>query len=178
MRECVCRLQLLLVLAIAVILMSESRGTRNQILLFQIRDSPNPEGHVPVFISPVKGWPGYTPRHWVLFSSPPTTRRATVEVFEPVSTQVFLLNLWTILASTVLLRTDWIENTVSESTSIVACVSVTEGTCLLRDYLETALVYFLISRSLRNNGFTSYNSFIHQWLYSPFLGPGLYNTIG
>jgi hypothetical protein len=28
-------------------------------------------------------WPSYNPRHWVPFSSPPTTRRATVEVFEP-----------------------------------------------------------------------------------------------
>jgi hypothetical protein len=32
------------------------------------------------------GWPGYTPRHWVPFTSPPTTRRATVEVFDPSST--------------------------------------------------------------------------------------------
>jgi hypothetical protein len=32
-------------------------------------------------------WPGYTPRHWVPFSLPPTTRRATVKVFELVSTQ-------------------------------------------------------------------------------------------
>jgi hypothetical protein len=31
-------------------------------------------------------WPNYIPRHWVPFSSPPTTRRATVEVFEPAST--------------------------------------------------------------------------------------------
>jgi hypothetical protein len=30
-------------------------------------------------------WPSYTPRHWVPFSSPSTTRRATVEVFEPAS---------------------------------------------------------------------------------------------
>jgi hypothetical protein len=29
---------------------------------------------------PGTGWPGYTPRHWVPFSSPPTTRRATMEV--------------------------------------------------------------------------------------------------
>jgi hypothetical protein len=50
--ERVCRLQLLLVLASAVILGSESRGTRDHILLSQIRDSPNLEGHVPVFISP------------------------------------------------------------------------------------------------------------------------------
>jgi hypothetical protein len=47
-----CCLQLLLVLASAVILGSESRGTREHILLSQIRDSPNLEGHVPVFISP------------------------------------------------------------------------------------------------------------------------------
>jgi hypothetical protein len=45
----------------------------DNILLSQIRDSPNLDGQVPVFISP---------RHWVPFSSPPTTRRATVEIFE------------------------------------------------------------------------------------------------
>jgi hypothetical protein len=51
-REWVCRLQLLLILASAVILVSESRGTRDHILLSKIRDSPNLEGQVPVFISP------------------------------------------------------------------------------------------------------------------------------
>jgi hypothetical protein len=50
-RGWVCRLQLLLVLS-AVILRSESRGTHDHILLSQIRDSPNLEGQVPVFISP------------------------------------------------------------------------------------------------------------------------------
>jgi hypothetical protein len=40
----------------------------------------------PYLYPPRKGWPGYTPRHWVPFSSPPTTRRATMEVFEPAST--------------------------------------------------------------------------------------------
>jgi hypothetical protein len=45
------RLQLLLVLASAVILRSDSRGIRGHILLSQIRDSPNLEGQVPVFIS-------------------------------------------------------------------------------------------------------------------------------
>jgi hypothetical protein len=44
-------------------------------LIFEIL---NLEGQVPVFISP---------RHWVPFSSPPTTRRATVEVFELASTR-------------------------------------------------------------------------------------------
>jgi hypothetical protein len=45
-------LQLLLVLASAVILGSDSRVTHDHILLPQIRDSPNLEGQVPVFLSP------------------------------------------------------------------------------------------------------------------------------
>jgi hypothetical protein len=45
------RLQLLLVLASAVIFRSESRGTNDNILLSQIRDSPSLDGQVPVFIS-------------------------------------------------------------------------------------------------------------------------------
>jgi hypothetical protein len=51
-RGWVCHLQLLLVLASAVILRSESRGTHDYILLSQIRYSPNLEGQVPVFTSP------------------------------------------------------------------------------------------------------------------------------
>jgi hypothetical protein len=41
----------------------------------------------PSLYPPGKGWPSYTPRHWVPFLSPPTTRRATVAVFEPASTR-------------------------------------------------------------------------------------------
>jgi hypothetical protein len=48
----VCRLQLLLVLTSVVILISESRGTHDHILLSQIRDYPKLKGQVPVFISP------------------------------------------------------------------------------------------------------------------------------
>jgi hypothetical protein len=62
-----CRLQLLLVLASAVIFVSGSRGTHDHILLSQVRDSPNLEGRIPVFPSPETGWPSYTPRHWVPF---------------------------------------------------------------------------------------------------------------
>jgi hypothetical protein len=29
------------------------------------------------------GWPSYTRRHWVSFSTPPTTRRAAIQLFEP-----------------------------------------------------------------------------------------------
>jgi hypothetical protein len=51
-RGWVCRSQLLLVLASAVILKSESRGTHDHILLSQSRDSPNLDGQVTVFIFP------------------------------------------------------------------------------------------------------------------------------
>jgi hypothetical protein len=51
-RGWVCLLQFVLALAIAVILMSESYGTHDHILLSQIRDSCNLEGQVPVFIYP------------------------------------------------------------------------------------------------------------------------------
>jgi hypothetical protein len=51
-RSRVCRLQLQLVLASAVILVSESCGTYDRILLSQIRDSSNLEGQVPIFIFP------------------------------------------------------------------------------------------------------------------------------
>jgi hypothetical protein len=51
-RGWICRLQLLLFLASAVILMSESGDIRDHILLSQTRDSYNLVGQVPVFISP------------------------------------------------------------------------------------------------------------------------------
>jgi hypothetical protein len=69
----------MLALASAVIFRSESRGTHDYILLSQIRCQ------VPVFISPRNRVASYTPRHWVPFLLPPTTRRATVEVFVPAS---------------------------------------------------------------------------------------------
>jgi hypothetical protein len=58
----VCRLQLLLVLASAVILMSASRWTHDHILLSQIPDFPNLESQVPqeqggLVIPPGTGFP-------------------------------------------------------------------------------------------------------------------------
>jgi hypothetical protein len=67
-RGWVCRLQLVLVLASAVILRSESRRNHGHILRSQIRDSPDLEGQVPVFISPQKqGGPLIPPGTWFLF---------------------------------------------------------------------------------------------------------------
>jgi hypothetical protein len=87
-------LQLLLVLTSAVTVGPESRGTH--ILLSQVLDSPKLEDQVHVFtsISPGRGWPSYAPGHWVPFSSPPTTRSASVEVFEPTSTQGLKLDFF------------------------------------------------------------------------------------
>jgi hypothetical protein len=52
MKAWVCRLQLLLVLASAVILKSEYRGAHDHNLLSETRDFSNFEGQVPVFITP------------------------------------------------------------------------------------------------------------------------------
>jgi hypothetical protein len=52
MRGRVCRLKFLLALVSAVILGSKSRGNRDHILLSQILRLPQPDGQVPVFISP------------------------------------------------------------------------------------------------------------------------------
>jgi hypothetical protein len=60
------------------------------ILFSQIRDSPISKARSPYLYPPRTGWLGYTPRHWVPFSSPPMTRRATAEVFEPASTWIFV----------------------------------------------------------------------------------------
>jgi hypothetical protein len=53
-------------------LLGRSPAELTTIFYCLIWDSPNLEGQVPVFISP---------RHWVPFLSPLTTRRATVEIF-------------------------------------------------------------------------------------------------
>jgi hypothetical protein len=85
-RGWICRLQLLVVLASAVILESKSSGIHDHTLLSEIRD-PNLEGYVPVFLFPRKSVAQSYPQALVSFLSLPTTRRAKVEIFEPASTQ-------------------------------------------------------------------------------------------
>jgi hypothetical protein len=64
-RGWVCRLQLLLVLARAVILGSESHGTHDDVLL----TPPTRRARSLYLYPPGTGWFSYTPRHWVPFSS-------------------------------------------------------------------------------------------------------------
>jgi hypothetical protein len=53
----------------------------------QTRDSPPTwRARFLYFYPPGTGWTNYTPRHWIPFSSPPTTRRAKVELFDLAST--------------------------------------------------------------------------------------------
>jgi hypothetical protein len=119
-RERVCRLQSLLILASTVIFGFESRGTRDHILLSQIRDSRNLEGQVPVFLSP---------------------RNRVAQLYPQALGSLFV-------ASYDLQGTNHRENTVSQkflygyrgmftspfhrngSSSIVACVDISAVTCL------------------------------------------------
>jgi hypothetical protein len=96
-RGWVCRLQMLLALASAVILGSESRGTHNHIFCCLRFETPKPGGPGPLtYIPQEQSGPVINPGTVFLISSPPTTRRATVEVFEPASTRAskteFILN--------------------------------------------------------------------------------------
>jgi hypothetical protein len=59
---------------------------------FTVSDSRLPQtwrARFPSLYPPGTGWPSYAPRRWVPFSSPPTTRWATVEVFDHASTREF-----------------------------------------------------------------------------------------
>jgi hypothetical protein len=90
----------------------------------------------PYLYLPGTGWFGYNSRYWVPFPSPPTTRRARVEVFDPASTRErinrilffhYLCNIW--------YKMDCTEDTASNS-SIAACVFSAAGTCLPRRCLS------------------------------------------
>jgi hypothetical protein len=115
-RERVCLLQLMLALSSAVTLGSESRGTRDRILLSQIRDSLNLEGQVLVLISP---------RNMVAQLYPEALGPTSCDF----SRRPLLYNL----------GTDRTENTASNSSHIVTCVSVDADTCLSIRCLATAL---------------------------------------
>jgi hypothetical protein len=87
MRQWVYCLQLLLVLASTVILRSEFCRTHEHILLSQIRESPNLEGQVPVFMCPRNRVALLYPQALGSLFIVSMTRRAMVEVFNPTSTQ-------------------------------------------------------------------------------------------
>jgi hypothetical protein len=83
---------------------------------------------------PGTGWPSYTPRIRVPFSSPLATRRTTVEVFDSASTrEIACLPYNPILHGPS-------RKHLFQSTPINACVSVAAGTCLPSRCLEPNVV--------------------------------------
>jgi hypothetical protein len=103
---------------------------RENVLSFTIAAGPRQRSHSRVWV-PWDSRPYFTVSDSrPSFSSPPTTRRATVEVLDPASTQ----NSTSSAGVPVTVEPVWkdrVENTVSKSFSIVAWVSVTAETYLL-----------------------------------------------
>jgi hypothetical protein len=62
-------------------------GLMTPFCCLRLETTPTWRARSPYLYHPGTGWPSYSPRHWVPFSSPPTTRRATMEVFDPDSTR-------------------------------------------------------------------------------------------
>jgi hypothetical protein len=87
MRGWVCHLQLLLALSSAVISGPSPVGLMTTFYCLKFETPQTWRTRSLYLYTPGTGWPSYTPRHWVPFSLPPMTRRATVEVFDPVSTR-------------------------------------------------------------------------------------------
>jgi hypothetical protein len=85
MRGWICHLQLLPALA-STFSGPSHIGLMTTFYCLRFETPPNLVGQVPIFITPRNRVVRYTPTHWVPFSSPPTTHRATVEVFDPTST--------------------------------------------------------------------------------------------
>jgi hypothetical protein len=78
--------------SLAQLFMGPSPAGLMNILLSQVHTPPTWKAGSPYLYPLGMGWPTYTPRDWAPFSSPPTTRRAAVEVFEPASIRVCLLS--------------------------------------------------------------------------------------
>jgi hypothetical protein len=116
-------LQLLLILSSAFTLRSQSRGTHDHILLSQIRDSPNLEDQVPVFIFARKRVARLYPQALGFLFVASYDSKGYGGGIRPR------------------LHTDRVENTVSDSSSVVACVSVAAGTSLPCHFLAVLYSY-------------------------------------
>jgi hypothetical protein len=117
-RRWVCRLQMLLALASAVIRGSESRRIMTIFCRLRSEALPTWRARSPYLYLPGTGWPNYISMHCVTFPSPPTTHRATVEVFERASTRGS--GRLRLVVSIYNLGMDNIENAASKNASIIA----------------------------------------------------------
>jgi hypothetical protein len=149
---------LLVLLASAVILRFESRGTMPKLYCLNFETPLNWRVSSPYLYPTGTRRHSFTPRHWVPFSLSPTTLRATVEVFEPASTRVtiFLLQL-----SSSLLFLHRLSRKHRCQQYLYSMRTVAKGIFLPSRCLETALVYLIISRC---------GLYTLQYLQSPALG--------
>jgi hypothetical protein len=131
-RAWVCSLHLLLVLVSADILGSESRGDHDQIFLSHIRDSPNLEGQVPVFISPRNRVARLYPQALgSLFVASYDSQGSVGDIRPRLHTRSDWVAL---IVFRITFCTDRAENTVSKSNYIVV------EACLPRRCLETGCI--------------------------------------
>jgi hypothetical protein len=128
---------------------SQFRVSRDSWPHFTLSDSrlPPPGGPGPrIYIPQEQGGPVYTPRHWVQFSLPNTTRRATVEVFEPPPHEVQLF----ILETSIMLR---------PTASRLICLGINHPFgAYYQIFITVSWVFVDVGRSLwREDGSVVYN---------------------
>jgi hypothetical protein len=137
-------------------------GLMTTFYCLRFKSTPTWRVRSPYLYPPGTGWPRYIPRHWVPFLSSLTTHSVMIEVFDPLHMGDWLSIL------TVLVKTSWHGPHRKHRSSIVACIFVAAGTCLLSCCPETAVVYSPISWSLHNYCCTRYNrntNFIVMTIY-------------
>jgi hypothetical protein len=131
-------------------------------LLSQIRDFPNLDNQVRLLISPRNRVAQLYPRYWVLFSSPSTTCRATVEALEPASTRGWLFSNDTWLSYS--LGTDGPEKPLPTAILLLRVCLLrslpNNGPYLQNHYLATTIVFL----SLPSNNSTRHSIFV--FIYS------------
>jgi hypothetical protein len=133
--------------------------------------TPTWRARSPYLYPPGTGWPSYIPRHWVPFSSPPTTSRTKV-VFEAASARDELSSRIGVFLYALAL--DRGENAVRCCTTIVSV-----GTCLFAKALvsngcvcllikNVLLSSDVVSWSLPSNGSAHYNTMRKDSGLKPF----------
>jgi hypothetical protein len=128
---------LLLTLARAVILGSESHGTYGHILLSQVQDSPNLEGQVPIFITPRKKVAQLYPRALgslfvASYDSQGYSGVIRIRLHVGMLQQLPELSLYN-------LGMEPPENTISNSSSIVAFISTASETSLSNGTMQLTM---------------------------------------
>jgi hypothetical protein len=130
---------------------SSPRPARLMTIFYCLRLESPPTWRVrsPYLYPPGTRWTSYAPRHWVPFSSPPTTRRDTVGVFNPASIRGVLWRICVWLQTGFGLVNRFIDhlqvvttnsnNTIPTSTLYIALEhTVYCSQCVTRRFLVTA----------------------------------------